>query len=219
MTTLFGSCHAFLRTLGFSVPVDHYGPLPSYVSAADAQPRRLDIPPFTLRLRGSLMLYGVVDTTDVPTSEAARIAQRYVIKLEPMLSIKNTLPFPITVSMYLRNTVESHQSHDLAAGSGSVPGATAPGGVSSAAHDGSAYGTAAESGRHLGYAFGNPQAELLAELESRKRQKQEAQQRLSRGTAAQLVANNYVEATIPSHQSWVREGELQLKGTPALLCP
>lgn len=168
---------------------------------ADAHPRRLDIPPFTLRLRGSLMLYGVVDTTDVPTSEASRIAQRYVIKLEPMLSIKNTLPFPITVSVYLRNTVESR--HPRESGVGAGPGAVAAGAPAVAGHDSSLYATSLETGRHPRHASGNAQAGLLAELETLKRQKREAQQRKSRGTAAKLVANNYVEATIPSHQSWV----------------
>ncbi|KAL8269859.1 hypothetical protein Esti_006219 [Eimeria stiedai] len=169
-----------------------------------AQPRRLDIPPFTLRLRGSLMLYGRVDTTDVPTSQASRIAQRYVIKLEPMLSIRNTLPFPITVAVYLRHTVETQQAHELGASAGGGAAATgAAGSIAAPPRDGTALAASSTeaglSGRH---AFGNAQAGLLAELESRKRQKQEAQQSKSRGTAAKLVANSYVEATIPSHQSW-----------------
>ncbi|KAL8435323.1 hypothetical protein ACSSS7_002576 [Eimeria intestinalis] len=168
-----------------------------------AQPRRLDIPPFTLRLRGSLMLYGTVDTTDVPTSQASRIAQRYVIKLEPMLSIRNTLPFPITVAVYLRHTVETPQAHELGASAGGAASTGAPGGSAAPARDGTALATSStEVGLGGRYAFGNAQAGLLAELESRKRRKQEAQQSKSRGTAAKLVANSYVEATIPSHQSW-----------------
>ncbi|KAL8443547.1 hypothetical protein Emed_006761 [Eimeria media] len=170
-----------------------------------AQPRRLDIPPFTLRLRGSLMLYGTVDTTDVPTSQASRIAQRYVIKLEPMLSIRNTLPFPITVAVYLRHTVETQHAHELGASAGGAAATGAPGSNITAARDGTAPPLAASStevGLSSRYAFGNAQAGLLAELESRKRRKQEAQQSKSRGTAAKLVANSYVEATIPSHQSW-----------------
>ncbi|KAL8449095.1 hypothetical protein Emag_003766 [Eimeria magna] len=170
-----------------------------------AQPRRLDIPPFTLRLRGSLMLYGTVDTTDVPTSQASRIAQRYVIKLEPMLSIRNTLPFPITVAVYLRHTVETQQARELGASAGGAAATGAPGSNANPARESAAPPLAASStevGLSGRYAFGNAQAGLLAELESRKRQKQEAQQSKSRGTAAKLVANSYVEATIPSHQSW-----------------
>lgn len=181
------NCFAFLPVL--------------YVLMPDTQPRRLDIPPFTLRLRGSLMLYGMVDTTDVPTSEASRIAQRYVIKLEPMLSIKNTLPFPITVSVSLRNIGDSRHSHEPQLGAG-APMATAAAG-SPGATDAYALSSTGEPGKPLRYAFGNPQAELLAELETRKRQKEEAQQQKSRGTAAKLVADSFVEATIPSHQSWV----------------
>lgn len=142
------------------------------------------------------MLYGVVDTTDVPTSEASCIAQRYVIKLEPMLSIKNTLPFPITVSVYLRNTGESHQSHEL--GAGAAAGAVGSG------NENPTYASAKEAGGSTRDAFANAQAGLLAELESRRREQIEAQKRKSEGTAAKLVSDSFVEATIPSHQSWVR---------------
>ncbi|OEH74298.1 hypothetical protein cyc_03597 [Cyclospora cayetanensis] len=166
------------------------------------QPRRLDLPPFTLRLRGSLMLYGTVDTTDVPTSGASRIAQRYVIKLEPMLSIKNTLPFPITVSVYLRNAGESQMSSEIRAGATNAAGTGAKASHVPTQADNIAYAVSTEPAQPLRYAFGNPQAELLAELESRKRQKEEEQQEKFRGTSAKLVANNFVEATIPSHQSW-----------------
>ncbi|CDI84597.1 hypothetical protein EPH_0057900 [Eimeria praecox] len=152
------------------------------------------------------MLYGAVDTTDVPTSEASRIAQRYVIKLEPMLSIKNTLPFPITVSVHLRNAVDRRPLHESQQTQGiSANAATTPGGMQAAAAAAAAAaadGYAADTGRRLRYAFGNPQAELLAELENRKRQKEEELQQRYRGTAAKLVEDNFVEATIPSHQSW-----------------
>lgn len=158
------------------------------------------------------MLYGVVDTTDVPTSEASRIAQRYVIKLEPMLSIKNTLPFPITVSVHLRNTLDKRaileQQQGMAAAASNAPTANhaamlhTPAAAAAAANEGFAQ-LPDYAGRRTRYGFGNPQAELLAELENRKRQKAEEMQQKSRGTAAKLVEDNFVEATIPSHQSWV----------------
>lgn len=167
------------------------------------------------------MLYGAVDTTDVPTSEAARIAQRYVIKLEPMLSIKNTLPFPITVSVHLKNTVDRRPLHEPQQGQG-ITQTTAPAtaalhaSAAAAATDG--YASATDySGRRLRYGFGNPQAELLAELENRRRQKEEEMQQKSRGTAAKLVEDNFVEATIPSHQSWVSDATVPVSSCAFLV--
>lgn len=149
---------------------------------ADEQPRRLDIPSFSLRLRGALMLHGSLDATDIPSSEPSRIAQRYLIRLEPMLRIRNTLPFPVSVSVMLKNTPSD-------AGGSRRGWSETREGSARAVSDGAA-GPEGEGG-------------LFEDLEAQRLRFRRRQNQKPLGDAAKLLTRSCVEALIPPHQSWV----------------
>lgn len=64
--------------------------------------KKLDISPFELTFKSLIMFHCYVKVKDVPTQHIKETSYNYSIVIEPMVTIKNNLPNPITVIVRLK---------------------------------------------------------------------------------------------------------------------